>query len=60
MSGMHVWKNYLEDVNDENEVKEFIQNTQEEYGFTDFYFVDYKGKYLTVNGETGKTNLWMN
>ena len=42
-SGMHVWKNYLENVNDENEVKKFIQNTQEEYGFTDFYFVDYKG-----------------
>ena len=37
MSGMHVWKNYLEDVNDENEVKDFIQSTQEEYAFTDFY-----------------------
>ena len=57
MSGMHVWKNYLEDVNDENEVKEFIESTQEEYEFTDFYFVDYKGKYLTVNGETGILDL---
>lgn len=57
LSGMHVWKNYFENIEDENDIKNFIYCAQSEYKFTDFYFVDYKGKYQNVDGDTGILDL---
>ncbi|MGN0426481.1 MAG: response regulator [Agathobacter sp.] len=54
---MHLWADYLQDVSDEKQIKEFIAHAKEETGFTDFYFICREGDYRTVDGETGYMDL---
>lgn len=52
-TSMHLWADYLQDVSDENQIKDFVAHAKEETGFTNFYFVCDEGDYRTVGGETG-------
>ena len=54
---MHLWADYLQDVTDENEIRDFVDHAQEETGFTDFYFISREGNYRTVSGKTGYMDL---
>lgn len=54
---LHLWVDYLQDVSDEKEMKEFVEHAQEQTGFTDFYFISREGDYRTVSGETGYLDL---
>ncbi|MDD6213125.1 MAG: histidine kinase dimerization/phospho-acceptor domain-containing protein, partial [Clostridiales bacterium] len=50
---MHLWADYLQDVTDEQEIREFVTHAKEETGFTDFYFISHEGDYRTVSGAKG-------
>ena len=52
-TNMHLWVDYLQDVQDENQIENFITHAREETGFTDFFFISREGNYQTVSGETG-------
>lgn len=56
-SSMHMWVDYLSDVSDEKDVERFVRHAKEENKFTDFYFINRKGDYHTINGETGYLDL---
>lgn len=54
---MQVWTSYLRDIKDEDKVVTFIQEQQEQWGFTDFYFISRDGFYLAASGNSGYLNL---
>lgn len=48
------WKNYSSiGAKDEKMIQEFIGASQENWGFTDFYFMNDNGEYITLDGEKG-------
>ena len=54
---MHLCADYLQDVSDEEEIREFIVHEKEEIGFTEFYFISREGNYRTASGESGYLDL---
>ena len=56
-SNLHLWADYLQDVNNAREIDNFIAHAKEETGFTDFYFISREGNYRTVTNETGYLDL---
>ncbi|MGN0437745.1 MAG: response regulator [Lachnospiraceae bacterium] len=54
---MHLWADYLQDVQNDKQVQDFVNHAKEETGFTDFYFINREGDYRTVSGETGYLDL---
>lgn len=54
---MHLWADYLQDVSDEGEIRDFIAHAKEETGFTEFYFISREGNYQTASGESGYLDL---
>lgn len=54
---MHLWADYLQDVSDEDEIREFVAHAKEETGFTEFYFISREGNYRTASGESGYLDL---
>ncbi|MGN0700876.1 MAG: histidine kinase dimerization/phospho-acceptor domain-containing protein, partial [Oscillospiraceae bacterium] len=54
---IHLWSDYINDVEDEDEIISFIDHAKKETGFTDFYFVSREGNYLSASGETGYLDL---
>lgn len=56
-STMRMWVPYLRDITDAELVDVYIQDAQEEMGFTDFYFISREGSYRTVSGKTGYLDL---
>ena len=56
-TSMHLWADYLQDVSDEEQIRDFIDHAKEETGFTDFYFINREGNYRTAGGETGYLDL---
>lgn len=56
-SNMHLWAEYIHDIEDEEQIEEFITHAKEEVGFTDFYFISRESSYQTVSGETGYLDL---
>ena len=54
---MQMWLPYLEIAQSESEIRSFIASAQEEYDFTDFYFVSRDGSYITVDGGLGHLDL---
>lgn len=50
------WGNYTQksaDDSGEEIIQEFIRNSQDNWGFTDFYFLNTDREYITVSGEKG-------
>ena len=56
-TNLHLWADYLQDVSDENQIRDFVAHAQKETGFTDFYFISREGNYRTVSNETGYLDL---
>ncbi|MGN1095039.1 MAG: response regulator, partial [Eubacteriales bacterium] len=56
-SNMHLWADYLKDIDDEEQIEDFLVHAKEEAGFTDFYFISRDSSYKTVSGETGYIDL---
>ena len=56
-SNMHLWAEYIHDIEDEEQIEYFITQAKEEVGFTDFYFISRESSYQTVAGETGYLDL---
>ena len=54
---LHMWSEYLRDVSNERQIRDFIARAQEETGFTDFYFISSEGYYLTAKNEKGYLDL---
>lgn len=54
------WGVYIDqfiDNNEKDKVIDYIKNKQEEWDFTDFYFLDKSGRYKTVSGKEGYLEL---
>lgn len=54
---IHLYADYLQDVADESQRTDFIHRAKTETGFTDFYFLDREGNFLTAEGESGYLDL---
>ena len=54
---MQMWLPYLEIAQSDAEIRSFLASAQEEYGFTDFFFVSQDGSYITLDGEQGYLDL---
>ena len=54
---LHMWVPYLQDAEDDEKVKAYIETLREESGFTDFYFISRDGSYRTIDGSSGYLNL---
>ena len=50
---LQTWAPYLRDVQDEDKLTDYFRRQQEQWGFTDFYFISYDGFYRTLDGHTG-------
>ncbi len=51
------WMPYLEKANSDEEMLQYICDRQEQWGFTDFYFITHGGDYITSNGKKGYISL---
>lgn len=54
---MQMWLPYLEIAQSDAEIRSFLASAQEEYDFTDFFFVSRDGSYITLTGEQGYLDL---
>lgn len=59
-SNVHIWADYLESVNDEDEIVKSLGETEKKAGFSEFYFISRSGKYISLSGETGYLNFKSN
>ena len=60
LSYLHMWSEYLRDTSGESEIRDYIENAQEDAGFLEFYFLSADGKYKMITGETGYLGLQEN
>ena len=51
------WMPYLEHVRGDEEMLQYIGDRQEQWGFTDFYFISRDGDYITSEGKKGYISL---
>lgn len=54
---MRMWEPYLEIAQSDADIRSYLAFAQEEYDFTDFYFVSRDGSYITLDGEQGYLDL---
>ncbi len=54
---LHMWSNYLQNISNERNIRNYIEKVQKETGFSNFYFLSSEGNYKTVDGETGYLGL---
>lgn len=47
------YSNKAPSMEDEETIRKFISNSQKNWGFTDFYFLNKDGSYITADGKTG-------
>ena len=57
---LHMWSEYLRDTSGESEIRDYIENAQEDAGFLEFYFLSADGNYKMITGETGYLGLQEN
>ena len=60
MTYLHMWSEYLRDTSGESEIRDYIENAQEDAGFLEFYFLSADGNYKMITGETGYLGLQEN
>lgn len=51
------WLPYLEKVRNDEKMLQYISDRQEQWGFTDFYFISHDGDYIDFKGKTGYISL---
>ncbi|MGN1066460.1 MAG: cache domain-containing protein, partial [Candidatus Fimimonas sp.] len=54
---LHSWAPYLSETEDDAKKLQYVENLQQESKFTEFYFINGNGKYLTVEGKSGYIDL---
>ncbi|MBD9001900.1 MAG: PAS domain-containing sensor histidine kinase, partial [Coprococcus catus] len=54
---LHIWGENLQNTSSEDEIRDYIENAQEDAGFLDFYFLSVDGNYKMATGETGFLGL---
>ena len=57
---LHIWGENLQNTSGEDEIRDYIENAQEDAGFLDFYFLSIDGNYKMATGETGFLGLQEN
>lgn len=56
-SSLHSWEPYLRDMQDNEKKSQYISKLKQESKFTEFYFINDDGNYLTVDGTFGYIDL---
>lgn len=54
---LHIWSDFLGNINDEQQTKNFLKKIKQETNFKNFYFINREGNYKTSDGETGFIEL---
>ena len=54
---MDMWIPYLEDMQDEKQISEYVERIKKDEGFTGFYFISREGGYCTPDRQKGYLNL---
>ena len=57
---LHMWGENLQDISNEDEIRDYIKKAQEDAGFLDFFFLSADGNYKVITGETGYLGLQEN
>ena len=57
---LHMWGENLQDISNEDEIRNYIKKAQDDAGFLEFYFLSADGNYKVVTGETGYLGLQEN
>ena len=54
---LHMWGENLQDISNEDEIRDYIKKAQKDTGFMEFYFLSAEGNYKMATGETGYLGL---
>ena len=54
---LHMWGENLQNISNEDKIREYIEKAQEDAGFLEFFFLSADGNYKKVTGETGYLGL---
>lgn len=54
---LHSWEPYLRETEDDEKKSQYVTKLQQEGKFTDFYFINGDGNYMTVDGRCGYIDL---
>ena len=54
---LHMWGENLQDISNEDEIRDYIKKAQKDAGFIEFYFLSAEGNYKMATGETGYLGL---
>jgi two-component system sensor histidine kinase/response regulator len=57
---LHMWGENLQDISNEDEIRDHIKKAQEAAGFLDFFFLSADGNYKRATGENGYLGLQEN
>ena len=57
---LHMWGENLQDISNEDEIRNYIKKAQEDAGFLDFFFLSADGNYKMATGKTGYLGLQEN
>ena len=57
---LHMWGENLQNISNEDEIRDCIKKAQENAGFVEFYFLSDDGNYKVVTGKTGYLGLQEN
>lgn len=56
-SSLHSWEPYLRDMQDNEKKSQYISKLKQDSKFTEFYFINDNGNFLTVDGKLGYIDL---
>ena len=54
---LHMWGENLQDISNEDEIRDYIKKAQKDAGFMEFFFLSAEGNYKMATGETGYLGL---
>ena len=54
---LHMWGENLQDISNEDEIRDYIKKAQKDAGFMEFYLLSAEGNYKMATGETGYLGL---
>ena len=54
---LHMWGENLQDISNEDEIRDYIKKAQKDAGFMEFFFLSAQGNYKMATGETGYLGL---
>ena len=57
---LHMWGENLQNISNEDEIRDCIKKAQENAGFVEFFFLSADGNYKAVTGKTGYLGLQEN